>query len=61
MFQNQEILTEGEIRSNLDVSEKERDLQDHIADLKAEVCTYYTNTFFNVQISVHMNTSSIYL
>lgn len=31
------MLVEGELRSNLDDSEKVRDLQDRIADLKAEV------------------------
>ena len=33
------MLAEGELRSNLDESDKVRDLQDRIADLKAEVCT----------------------
>lgn len=31
------MLAEGELRSNLDDSDKVRDLQDRIADLKAEV------------------------
>jgi len=32
------MVTEGELRSNLDDSEKVRELQDKVADLKAEVC-----------------------
>lgn len=36
--QNEEMVTEGELRSNLDDSEKVRELQDKVADLKAEVC-----------------------
>ena len=35
--QNEEMVTEGELRSNLDDSEKVRELQDKVADLKAEV------------------------
>lgn len=35
--QNSELLTEGELRSNIDESDKVRDLQDKVADLKAEV------------------------
>lgn len=31
------MLAEGELRSNLDDSDKVRDLQDRIADMKAEV------------------------
>jgi hypothetical protein len=31
------MVTEGELRSNLDDSEKVRELQDKVADLKAEV------------------------
>ncbi|XP_075158922.1 ecotropic viral integration site 5 isoform X4 [Haematobia irritans] len=34
---NSEMLAEGELRSNLDDSDKVRDLQDRIADLKAEL------------------------
>ncbi|XP_012160946.1 ecotropic viral integration site 5 ortholog isoform X3 [Ceratitis capitata] len=34
---NSEILAEGELRSNLDESDKVRDLQDRLADLKAEL------------------------
>jgi hypothetical protein len=36
--QNEEMVTEGELRSNLDDSEKVRELQDKVADMKAEVC-----------------------
>ncbi|XP_037827422.1 ecotropic viral integration site 5 ortholog isoform X4 [Lucilia sericata] len=36
---NSEMLAEGELRSNLDDSDKVRDLQDRIADLKAEYTT----------------------
>lgn len=32
------MLAEGELRSNLDDSDRVRDLQDKVADLKAEVC-----------------------
>lgn len=42
-FQNQVILTEGELRNNLGDSEKVRDLQDVVADLKAEVRLFNTN------------------
>lgn len=35
--QNSEILAEGELRSNMDDSDRVRDLQDKVADLKAEV------------------------
>lgn len=31
------MLAEGELRSNLDDSDRVRDLQDKVADLKAEV------------------------
>lgn len=31
------MLAEGELRSNLDESDRVRDLQDKVADLKAEV------------------------
>lgn len=34
---NSEMLAEGELRSNLDESDRVRDLQDKVADLKAEV------------------------
>lgn len=33
---------EGELRSNLDESDRVRDLQDKVADLKAEVSDLYT-------------------
>ena len=36
-MQNEEMVTEGELRSNLDDSERVRELQDKVADLKAEV------------------------
>lgn len=39
------MLAEGELRSNLDESDKVRDLQDRIADLKAEVCPKFTFSF----------------
>lgn len=32
------MLAEGELRANLDDSDKVRDLQDRLADMKAEVC-----------------------
>ncbi|TDG39440.1 hypothetical protein AWZ03_014139 [Drosophila navojoa] len=35
---NSEMLAEGELRANLDDSDKVRDLQDRLADMKAEVC-----------------------
>lgn len=38
-FQNSEMLAEGELRSNLDESDRVRDLQDKVAELKAEVGT----------------------
>ncbi|XP_049809443.1 ecotropic viral integration site 5 ortholog isoform X1 [Schistocerca nitens] len=36
-LKNQEMVAEGELRSNMDDSEKVRDLQDKVADLKAEI------------------------
>ena len=44
--QNEEMVTEGELRSNLDDSEKVRELQDKVADLKAEVCKACTFCLF---------------
>ena len=44
--QNEEMVTEGELRSNLDDSEKVRELQDKVADLKAEVhkaCIFFVS------------------
>ncbi|XP_055299472.1 ecotropic viral integration site 5 ortholog isoform X6 [Sitodiplosis mosellana] len=41
---NSELLAEGELRSNIDESDKVRDLQDKVADLKAEV---YSNEMPN--------------
>ncbi|KAJ9578377.1 hypothetical protein L9F63_005409, partial [Diploptera punctata] len=38
-LKNEEMVTEGELRSNLDDSEKVRELQDKVADLKAEFPT----------------------
>lgn len=38
IFQNEEMVTEGELRNNsLDDSDKVKELQDKVADLKAEV------------------------
>lgn len=34
------MLAEGELRSNMDESDKVRDLQDKVADLKAEVHSF---------------------
>ena len=42
------MLAEGELRSNLDESDKVRDLQDRIADLKAEVCSKFIFFFLLV-------------
>lgn len=36
-FKNSEMQAEGELRSNLDESDRVRELQDKVADLKAEV------------------------
>lgn len=36
-MKNEEMVAEGELRSNLDDSEKVRELQDKVADLKAEI------------------------
>lgn len=35
------MLAEGELRSNLDESDKVRDLQDRLADMKAEVSRFF--------------------
>jgi len=48
--QNEEMVTEGELRSNLDDSEKVRELQDKVADLKAEV---YKACIFFVSCVLH--------
>ncbi|XP_055299474.1 ecotropic viral integration site 5 ortholog isoform X8 [Sitodiplosis mosellana] len=40
---NSELLAEGELRSNIDESDKVRDLQDKVADLKAEFATPITS------------------
>ncbi|KMQ94214.1 tbc1 domain family member [Lasius niger] len=37
-LKNEEMYAEGELRNNLDDSEKVRELQDKVAELKAEVC-----------------------
>lgn len=45
--QNEEMVTEGELRSNLDDSERVRELQDKVADLKAEVykaCIFFVSS-----------------
>uniref|UniRef100_T1GFK8 Rab-GAP TBC domain-containing protein n=1 Tax=Megaselia scalaris TaxID=36166 RepID=T1GFK8_MEGSC len=39
MLKNSEMLAEGELRSNLDDSDKVRDLQDRLAEMKAEFPT----------------------
>lgn len=55
--QNSEMLAEGELRSNLDESDRVRDLQDKVAELKAEVSRigrkiggphYCRGTFVNI-------------
>lgn len=38
LLQNEEMHAEGELRNNLDDSERVRELQDKVAELKAEVC-----------------------
>lgn len=43
------MLAEGELRSNLDESDRVRDLQDKVADLKAEVWnTNRLSTLLNI-------------
>lgn len=43
------MLAEGELRSNLDDSDRVRDLQDKVADLKAEVfLVFVCHNFFSV-------------
>lgn len=39
------MLAEGELRSNLDDSDRVRDLQDKVADLKAEVNLFDINVY----------------
>lgn len=41
------MLAEGELRSNLDESDRVRDLQDKVADLKAEVsrCIFHLSIY----------------
>lgn len=42
ILQNEEIATEGELRSHsVDDNERVRDLQDKVADLQAEVCFFF--------------------
>lgn len=42
------MLAEGELRSNLDESDRVRDLQDKVADLKAEV----SGNFFSISKNI---------
>ncbi|XP_059619310.1 ecotropic viral integration site 5 ortholog isoform X1 [Phlebotomus argentipes] len=47
---NSEMLAEGELRSNLDESDRVRDLQDKVAELKAELAAYKSReTSFNLR------------
>lgn len=44
MFQNEEMVTEGELRSHsLEAGDQVRALQDSVAELKAEVRHFYFN------------------
>lgn len=51
IFQNSELLAEGELRSNIDESDKVRDLQDKVADLKAEV--YSSDAIPNIYYTLY--------
>lgn len=42
IFQNEVMATEGELRSNMDDSERVRELQEQVAELKAEVNYIHT-------------------
>lgn len=56
-MQNSEILAEGELRSNMDDSDRVRDLQDKVADLKAEV-NYFKpiiSIVNNMQVYTHLH------
>ncbi|XP_037028411.1 ecotropic viral integration site 5 ortholog isoform X3 [Bradysia coprophila] len=46
---NSEMLAEGELRSNLDESDRVRDLQDKVADLKAEISAFKSRGNFNLR------------
>lgn len=58
-LKNEEMVTEGELRSNLDDSEKVRELQDKVADLKAEVMRLQTRNdrWFGGHSASHVSAS----
>lgn len=64
LLQNSELLTEGELRSNIDESDRVRDLQDKVADLKAEVCVFAILILLFVwqtaDLCIHNNKCNIY-
>lgn len=52
------MLAEGELRSNMDESDKVRDLQDKVADLKAEVDFFmepFNSHAFGIAPTPHSN------
>lgn len=58
-LKNEEMVTEGELRSNLDDSEKVRELQDKVADLKAEIMRLesWKERWVGGRTTVHMSAS----
>ncbi|KAL5274820.1 EVI5L family protein [Megaselia abdita] len=58
---NSEMLAEGELRSNLDDSDKVRDLQDRLAEMKAELTAYKSRGFSSTKlrsVSIHSTEST---
>ena len=49
-LQNEEMYTEGELRGNLEDSERVRELQDKIAELEAEVIFKLNSLFFKFNL-----------
>lgn len=49
------MLAEGELRSNLDESDRVRDLQDKVADLKAEVSYHFIDRAYFEHLAKNSN------
>lgn len=47
MVQNEVMATEGELRNNMDDTERVRELQEQVAELKAEVIIMWSFTQLN--------------
>lgn len=58
LLQNEEMHAEGELRNNLDDSERVRELQDKVAELKAEVRGNYDPHFCCINESIDLRNCS---